>query len=292
MPPAVLNQPPASPPVATPGAVPVATPVVSIPRPMTRDDVDALRLLYPKPDATGITAEGSLAAAQAAPGDVTGNVPQAPEIRIRTGCSTAPTEGAGGMAWFAAGLAALLYRPRARRLAWASALLVGFVGAQARATILPALTLEDLAVRATDIVEGDVVDLSAHWTGGFIVTDVTVEVTACHKGACDTDAVVVQTIGGRLDGVVQEISGAARYLPGESVLLFLEPATGPVGLGRLRTAGMALGKFHVALAGSLPVVDRLTEGLNLVGQARVVAGTENQMPLTALRARIAELLAP
>ncbi len=43
MPPAVLNQPPASPPVATPGAVPVATPVVSIPRPMTRDDVDALR---------------------------------------------------------------------------------------------------------------------------------------------------------------------------------------------------------------------------------------------------------
>lgn len=178
----------------------------------------------------------------------------------------------------------------ARRLATSAALLFGFAGA-AHATLLPALTLEDLTVRATDIVQGTVTELTPRWMDGFVVTDVTVEVTTCLKGACLADSVEVQVFGGTLDGYVVETSGSARYSPGEQVLLFLEPASGP-GRTRLRTAGMALGKFRVALAGDLPVVERSVEGLELLGPAREQAAAENHLPLATLEAQIDIFLAP
>lgn len=178
----------------------------------------------------------------------------------------------------------------ARLLATSAAVLLGFAGA-ARATLLPALTLEDLTVRATDIVQGTVTELNARWMDGFLVTDVAVEVTTCLKGACLADTVEVQVFGGTLDGYVVETSGSARYTPGEQVLLFLEPASGP-GRARLRTAGMALGKFHVALAGDLPVVERSVEGLELLGPAREQVVSENHLPLATLEAQIDTFLAP
>ena len=168
--------------------------------------------------------------------------------------------------------------------------LLGLAGA-AQATILPALTLEDLTVRATEIVEGTVLELSPRWADGFVVTDVTVEVTTCLKGPCLGASVVVQVFGGTLDGFVVETSGAARYTPGEQVLLFLEPASG-AGQERLRTAGMALGKFHVALAGDLPIVERSVEGLELVGPGRAQVSAENLLSLAALEAQIDAFLTP
>lgn len=177
-----------------------------------------------------------------------------------------------------------------RRAAAVAAAVLG-LSLPAHATILPALTLEDLAVRATDIVQGTVVELTPRWSGGIIVTDVTVEVTHCMKGPCLSESLEVQVFGGALDGYVVETSGSARYTPGEQVLLFLEPVSGR-GQATLRTAGMALGKFHVALAGDLPVVERSLDGLDLLGSAQVQVADENQLPLAALEARIVAILTP
>jgi hypothetical protein len=165
--------------------------------------------------------------------------------------------------------------------------LVWILPAPAPAAVVPALTLEDLTVRATDIVEGTVLDLAPRWAGGFVVTDVTVAVDLCLKGACAERTVVVQAFGGTLDGVVMAASGAAEYTPGESVLLFLEPSGAP---GKLRTAGLALGKFRVAAAGDLPVVERRVEGLELLGPARDHVAAEHAWPLADLEARVAQIL--
>jgi hypothetical protein len=161
----------------------------------------------------------------------------------------------------------------------------------ADATTMAALTLEDLTVRASDIVQGTVTELTPRWSGGFLLTDVTVEVTTCLKGSCLADTLQVQVFGGTADGYVVEAAGSARYAAGEQVLLFLEPVGGS-GQVRLRTAGMALGKFHVALAGDLPVVERSLEGLELLGPAREVAVTESRLALDELERRIALVLAP
>jgi hypothetical protein len=176
-------------------------------------------------------------------------------------------------------------------LALAGALAALLPPSGADATTMPALTLEDLTLRATDIVQGTVTDLTPRWSDGFLMTDVTVEVTTCIKGACLADSVQVQVFGGTADGYVVEAAGSARYAPGEQVMLFLEPVGG-TGQVRLRTAGMALGKFHVALAGDLPVVERSLEGLELLGPAREVAVAENRLALDELERRIASVLAP
>jgi hypothetical protein len=183
------------------------------------------------------------------------------------------------------------FRPFRTALALTGALAALVPPAAADATTMPALTLEDLTVRATDIVQGTVAEMTPRWSNGFLMTDVTVEVTTCIKGACLADSVQVQVFGGTADGYVVEAAGSAHYTAGEQVLLFLEPVGG-TGQVRLRTAGMALGKFHVALAGDLPVVERSLEGLELLGPAREVAVAENRLALDELERRIASVLAP
>lgn len=163
--------------------------------------------------------------------------------------------------------------------------------AAASATSLHALTLEDLSVRATDIVEGTVDDLTPRWQGGLLFTDVTVSVRTCLKGDCAASTVVIQSLGGVADGLVVEAAGAARYRMGEEVVVFLEPL-GPSSAGRFRTAGMALGKFRVAAAGDLPVVERDLAQLELLGPERPVTVGENALPLAELRRRIVAHLAP
>lgn len=179
---------------------------------------------------------------------------------------------------------------RPARVALLAAVAGAAAPAPAEATTMAALTLDDLAIRATDIVQGTVTELTPRWSDGFLLTDVTIEVETCIKGACLADSVQVQVFGGTSDGYVVEAAGSARYVPGEHVLLFLEPVGGS-GQPRLRTAGMALGKFHVALAGDLPVVERSLEGLELLGPAREVAVAESRLALDELERRIATALA-
>lgn len=178
-------------------------------------------------------------------------------------------------------------------LARAAGLALAFVLAAdpASATLLPALTLEDLTVRSTDIVEGTVIDRTPRWSRGMLFTDVTIEVQTCLKGACTESTVVVAALGGTDGEVVVEAAGAPTYEDGERVLLFLEPMGGSAGT-RLRTAGLSLGKFRIAQAGDLEVVARTVENVTLVGPARHIAFGQDALPLADLRRAIASYLVP
>ncbi|MCK6569730.1 matrixin family metalloprotease [Myxococcota bacterium] len=272
---------------------------------LAADDEAGLRALYPAPrtsastlavPATTASADPEVPSAEAsAPAPTSGSAPEPPRIKIRAACSQSAGEsapsGAGGLALLLFG--ALLRRRAMRALAAVSAV-AWLLPAAAQATMVHALTLEDLTVRATDIVEGTVVEQTSRRAGGYVVTDVAVRVDACHKGGCSADVVVVQVFGGQMGAFVVSAAGAATYETGEQVLLFLEPvaSAGRTGESRFRTPGLALGKFRLAWAGDLPAAERDLRGLELLGEARVDALGESRWALADLRARIAALLSP
>jgi MYXO-CTERM domain-containing protein len=268
------------------------------------DDEAALRMLYPAPRTSASTLavpqappSGSTTgdeAAEPAPAPGTTAPPQPPQIKIRTACSqSAGTDASPGPFALLLLLGAALLRQRATR-GLAAVLFVALAPNLARATMVHALTLEDLTVRATDIIEGTVVDRTSRQAGGYVVTDVEIRVDVCHKGGCASETVLVQVFGGVLGGYVVSAAGAATYELGEQVLVFLEPVASARGAGgeRLRTPGLALGKFRLALAGDLPVAERHLGGLELLGPSRIEAGRESHWPLAELRSRIAALLSP
>lgn len=270
-------------------------------RTLGRDDMAAVALLYPGQRAAGNPAGGAAPAAEAPETAVetpaAAVTPQAPRVKIRTGCSQAPGRSPEGFGLLAALLALRAGRRNRRSPVAGAALALGAclaVGTTlwpcaASATIAPAMTLAELTDRATDIVEGTVVELHPRWTEGFLVTDVTVDVSRCLKGSCDAEIVEIQVFGGVADGFVVEAAGAARYAPGEAVLVFLEPivTSGPA---RFRTPGLSQGKFRLALAGDMPAAERHLEGLELVGPGRVLAEGENEWSREALELRIDALL--
>jgi hypothetical protein len=273
---------------------------------LAADDEAALRALYPAPRTSASTlAAPASAAAESTSGDAGSDAvdpaaapepnaePQPPQIKIRSACSqSASTTSPVAPLAFLIFVAGALLRRRASRAVAALVLPAALLlPAVSEATMVHALTIDDLTVRATDIVEGTVIEQTSRQAGRFVVTDVVVRVDVCHKGECSASEVIVQVFGGLLGDYVVSAAGAATYDVGEQVLLFLEPVGGS-GQVRLRTAGMALGKFHVALAGDLPVVERSLEGLELLGPAREVAVTESRLALDELERRIALVLAP
>jgi len=270
---------------------------------LAADDEAGIRALYPAPRtsastlavpaATGPSGSEASTATPSASDPTFHRAPEPPRIKIRAACSqsagqSAPV-GTAGLALLLFG--ALLRRRTARALAAASMFLLPVA---AEATMVHALTLEDLTVRATDIVEGTVVEQTSRRAGGYVVTDVAVRVDLCHKGTCSVDVVVVQVFGGRIGEFVVSAAGAATYEDGEQVLLFLEPVSsaGRTGEARFRTPGLALGKFRLAWAGDLPAAERELHGLELLGDARIDAMRESRWTLGDLRDRIAALLAP
>lgn len=119
------------------------------------------------------------------------------------------------------------------------------VALPAAAALVEALSLEQLAARASLILRGTVQSSSSAWdaSGRRIVTHTRIlvsEVLAQH-GPAQAEVgktLEVRTPGGNVGAIGQSVPGAPRFTPGEEVLLFLEPVTQgwtPVGL--------ALGKF-------------------------------------------------
>jgi hypothetical protein len=276
---------------------------------LAADDEAALRALYPAPRTSASTlAAPASAAAESTSGDAGSDAvdpaaapepnaePQPPQIKIRSACSqSASTTSPVAPLAFLIFVAGALLRRRASRAVAALVLPAALLlPAVSEATMVHALTIDDLTVRATDIVEGTVIEQTSRQAGRFVVTDVVVRVDVCHKGECSASEVIVQVFGGLLGDYVVSAAGAATYDVGEQVLLFLEPVAAVEGVGelRLRTPGLALGKFRIALAGDLPAVERNLHGLELLGPARTEAEAESHFTLADLRARIATLLSP
>jgi hypothetical protein len=93
------------------------------------------------------------------------------------------------------------------------------------ATVVMALSMEELTTMAPVVVHGTVQRSVTNWTedkrGIWTWTEVSVRETL--KGPRSATVLVKQP-GGVLQGIGQSVSGAARFEAGEEVVLFLEPA--------------------------------------------------------------------
>jgi hypothetical protein len=132
-----------------------------------------------------------------------------------------------------------------RSFGWAVALLCLALPTFAHATVVEAMTFEQLTGRVPLIVRGTVGSQEARWDEKQrrISTYTEIVVSEVLKGD-SRQSIIVRQPGGEVGPVGQAVSGAARFEPGEEVLLFLEPA-GKNGI-EFVTCGLAAGKVRIA----------------------------------------------
>ena len=151
---------------------------------------------------------------------------------------------------------------RRRALLAALLLAVSSTGRPARATIVLDLDLVQMARRAQHVVRATVVGQASEWDPHHKpVTLTKLRVAHRYKGEAPSEVVVRQP-GGAVDGLEMRVAGAARFVSGEDVVLFLEEAAD----GRLVPLTMGGGKFAVVKVASGPVLERAVEGLSFARQ--------------------------
>lgn len=123
----------------------------------------------------------------------------------------------------------------------------------ASATVALKATVESLTEQADLIVVGRV---TARWTPkergpqGQIYTRTTLEVSEVWKGSA-SGSVVVQQLGGTLDGFTLQVSGSPNMTVGEDCVLFLVKGAGEGDL--YHVVSLAQGVFHVSAPSLTPV---------------------------------------
>ena len=155
----------------------------------------------------------------------------------------------------------------------------------AGATSMAPLALPQLAAAADRIAVARVERQVAEWTAGgsAIVTRVTLRVEQAVKGKLRAgERLEVLSEGGEVAGAGMLIEGAARFTPGEVVLVFLEQR----GAGSW-TVGMAQGALHVETRNGERTVRRDLAGLRLLGPAAPVPRTLDEV-LSAIAASAPE----
>ncbi len=155
-----------------------------------------------------------------------------------------------------------------RRLALALALALAATAAPppARATILFARTLDELAREADAVVVATPGERRAQWVSGRIYTDVTVTVGATLAGSVPAGSrLTVRLPGGVVGDIGQTVAGAASLEPGAVQVLFLGPARAGVRV----VVSMAAGALPTALdaSGEVRVLPARTEGITFVHAA-------------------------
>ncbi|GAB4215249.1 MAG: hypothetical protein OHK0013_40660 [Sandaracinaceae bacterium] len=146
-----------------------------------------------------------------------------------------------------------------------AALLASLVTERAQASIVDAMSLAELVREADVIIVARVDGQRARWDHqGRIVTDVTLRVTeSLHGGLARGAVVVARRLGGELGDLGLRVEGEARYVDGESVLLFARRLTTPAGVV-LRPVGMSQGVLPIDDTGGVEVVMPGGAGLELV----------------------------
>ncbi|MCU0695592.1 MAG: hypothetical protein MUC96_03560 [Myxococcaceae bacterium] len=110
-----------------------------------------------------------------------------------------------------------------RRLLWVA--VAALVPLTASATVVLAMSMEEMTARVPVVVRGTVHRVDPQWTEGRtgIWTYAEVVVKESLKGGTRTTVLVKQP-GGTMGEVSMRVAGAAAFTPGEDVVLFLEPA--------------------------------------------------------------------
>jgi hypothetical protein len=142
----------------------------------------------------------------------------------------------------------------------------------AHASLARALTVTELARSSPSILIGEAVETSSHWerVGGRrrIVTYTRLLVQETLRDATGDQELMVQTLGGRVGKIGQNVAGEAALQVGSRSLLFLTPSAA----GVARITGMAQGHYHLEATpsgGSLLRASRRLSKLQWVEEAAV-----------------------
>jgi predicted metal-binding membrane protein len=153
------------------------------------------------------------------------------------------------------------------------------------ASIVPRVSLDEMAGTADSIVEGRVVRSWAVWDAAhrFIWTHHELAVREWLKGPA-ARAVIVSEPGGTVDGLTMRIAGVICFSASEDVVLFLYRTP----IGYLRVAGYGQGKYGIASDGR---VRAGASGIDLVratGEHRTLKQRESLdgMPLSEFKSRV------
>jgi len=162
--------------------------------------------------------------------------------------------------------------------------------AQAGASTVVAMTLEQMSERAESIFLGRVTGTRADWNAERtrIYTYVTLEVDRYLKGGSGSSVATVRLLGGRVGAYLAMVPGTPQFDMGEDVLLFCAG-----GGARIETVlGMSLGKFTItADASGEKFVKRDISGLMLANHrtdARKPGDPVTRYRLSEVESRIQE----
>jgi|CXWL01.1.fsa_nt_gi hypothetical protein len=132
-----------------------------------------------------------------------------------------------------------------RSTRFAIAAMLVSVSAPALASVVIAHTFEQLVERTPIIVQGRVgqIDVRINDELGHIYTYAEVIIDSAFKGRAPSIFLVRQP-GGEWGGVRETVAGSARFVPGEPVILFVEPAADEPGV--YVSVALAAGKVSIA----------------------------------------------
>lgn len=143
------------------------------------------------------------------------------------------------------------------------ALSLGLGATTAYATTLVYDNDGELALQSQAVVLGRVVNVVSEYvpeTSG-VHTRVAIRVDSLVAGSVGGETIELTELGGEVSGVSEKIFGAPAYRVGERVLVFVERD----GKGRLRTTGLAAGKYSVeASSGGMWVARRDYRGASVL----------------------------
>ena len=158
----------------------------------------------------------------------------------------------------------------------------------AHATTLLRMSLAKLTQTAKAIVRARCVGNSTAWDAGEIWTFTAFETEEVWRGSPPAE-VTVRLLGGRLGNITSSVSGVPRFRAGEDVVLFLEPTR----RGDFSVVGWEEGTFRVRrdVRTTELLVTQDTAALATFDPRTRQFQAEGiiQMPLSAFRARVAQL---
>ncbi|MCA9581904.1 MAG: hypothetical protein KC416_08915 [Myxococcales bacterium] len=159
-----------------------------------------------------------------------------------------------------------------------------------RASLIDALSVEDLTARSTLIIQGATVASDSHYDErGRIVTDVTLRIGETWKGTVTRgDLITLRTLGGSVGDLAMTVPGEPVLVVGQELVLFARPSATenlwrPVGMsqGTVPLRRLADGSVEGILGG---------QGLSRVVRDRAGNWTPAEvpapMPLDELRDRV------